>query len=115
MTQPPFDEMFAHMSGIFAEIWGAPRALRLTDGREVTVPGIWRPDHVEQQIGDYVSQRDAWPRLDLRRQDLIAAGVTDPESDLHDAIVEIDGKTRRLVEIRDDGRAMVKCRCALDD
>lgn len=112
--QPPFEAMFGHMTQIFTQLWGAPRVLRLGGDREITVPGIWRPDHVEQQIGDYVSQRVPWPSLDLRREDLVRLGITDPESELYDALVVIDGRERRLVEIRDDYRAMVRCRAALN-
>jgi hypothetical protein len=105
-----FDGMFWHMSQIFSDVWGAPVTLKLHDGREIVVSGIYREYNIEWSIHDGVDQRMPWPKLDIRRADLIAAGVLDPEADLDQAELTLNGKTRMLSEIRDDQRVMVKCR-----
>lgn len=79
---PAFDQMFGHMSQIFGELWGSDYRIELHDGREIVVRGIYSADHVDWSLHDGVEQRMPWPKLDLRRADLIAAGVSEPESDL---------------------------------
>lgn len=110
-TQPPFAEMFSHMTGVFAEIWGSPYVLTLAGGRVITVSGIWFDDHLDEAITDHdVNQRVVWPKLDFRRAELVGLGLTNPESDLYGATLQIDGSPHKLVKIRDDGKAMVRCR-----
>lgn len=105
-----FDGMFGHMSQVFVDVWGVPFMLKLHDDREIVVSGIYREDNIEWSVHDGVEQRMPWPKLDIRRADLIAAGVLDPEADLDQSELTLNGKTRMLSEIRDDQRVMVKCR-----
>lgn len=103
------DDMYAAMSSTFTDLWGGGYQITLVDGGVLDVEGIFKMSSREETIGDYgVTQLIDEPRLDVRREQLIAQGVDDPETDLHDATVEVDGTIYRVSKVRDDRKVMVK-------
>lgn len=109
-----FAEMFSDMSRVFADLWGEECAFTLADGRNIVCQAIFVPQHVEQQIGDHgVSQSVNFPRLDIRRADLLSNLISDIEDEMDGAIVTISDRTYYLTEPRDDHRVMLRCRLAL--
>lgn len=105
------DAMYADMSAVFTASFGASYNVQTVDHGVVPLDAIYRPDNIETIIGDNgATQRMKWPRLDFQRDQLILAGLTDPENDLADAQVSINGRISNITSVEDDGRVMVRCR-----
>ena len=103
--------MYSDMSAVFTEIFGQTYDIDTESHGIVSIEGVYRPENVEISVGDHgMSQRMPWPRIDFRRDQLFAAGLTDPENDLHGAQIVIDGRIANISDPEDDGRVMVRCR-----
>jgi hypothetical protein len=114
MSRAIFAEMFSDMSHVFTDLWGQECAFELADGRNIVCQAIFSAQDVEQSIGGHgVAQSMSYPRLDIRRADLLSNLITDLEDEMDGAIVTIDGRTYCITEPRDDHRVMLRCRLAL--
>ena len=103
-----FEDLFSGLLGAtLADTFGGGRRFTITlmDGRVLPeIGGIYEPRYVQVEIGEGGSEYLApFPRLQLRRDQLKAAGLTDPQSALSGAHVMIDGEGFTLDTIRDDG------------
>lgn len=108
-----FDGMYGDMSAIFTEVFGTVYTVTTERHGVIEIEAVYKMDRVETMIGGHgASQRMPFARLDFRRDQLVAAGLTDPENDLHGAQVVIDGRVCSIVDPEDDGRVMVRCRIA---
>lgn len=100
------------LAGPIARTVGGGRHFLVTlkDGRTLTVEGVYEPKHEEVFSENGVEILRPWPRIQLRRAQLIAAGVTDPQRGLAGARVLIDDGPVFLEQIRDDGYAFVNAK-----
>ena len=106
-----FDEIYSDMSRVFTEVFGDEYEIRTERHGTLMVEAVYKNDFVETMIGGHgASQRMPYAHIDFRRDQLVAAGMTDLEADLHGAQVVIDGRLWNVSEPEDDMRAMVKCR-----
>lgn len=110
-----FEDLFSGLlGGTLADTFGGGRRFLVTlrGGRMIPdVGGIYEPRHVAVEVGDSGAEfLVPFPRIQLRRDHLKAAGVTDLQSELAGAMVLIDGETVVLDSIRDDGWTFVDAR-----
>lgn len=82
----------------------------LKGGRSLMIDGIYEPRHEELFSEGGVEVLRPWPRIQLRRAQLIAGGVTDPNRGLSGARVLIGEETFDLDQVRDDGYVFVAAR-----
>lgn len=108
MSRAVMRGVYASMSQHFVRLWGEAYTITLVGGEQIEVGGIFKVESREDSVGGYTTQLMDLPRLDVRRVELIDAGIRDPEAEMAGATVEIEGQVYMVDKPRDDRQVMVK-------
>ena len=106
-----YDSICDLAGGILADTFGEGITYEITTKRHgvINVEGIYTPVVVETVVSTHgARQAMRKSKIDLRRSQLIAGGITDIRKDLYGATIVIDGETHTIDDPRDDRKVFVE-------